>query len=217
MSLAVIFDMDGLMLDTEVVSRRVWREAAVALGIDLSEAVLDAMVGRPEAATRVMLAELCGEAVPALVARAQARYRDVLVAEGVRKKPGLDALLAWLVAHGVPRAVATSTARDLADYKLRQAGLLAIFDAVVCGDEVPHGKPAPDIFLAAAERLGRAPAECVVLEDSGPGVLAARAAGMTTILVPDGREPPSDIRQVASHVVASLTDVLPILMRGVRS
>jgi HAD superfamily hydrolase (TIGR01509 family) len=214
---AVILDMDGLMLDTEAISRRVWREAAVELGLAWTDEIAGRLVGRPEAATRALLEEHFEHRVPALLERAQARYRHVLETEGVPKKPGLDDLLAWLRREDIPRAVATSTARTLAEYKLAHAGIRSAFEVVVCGDEFARGKPAPDIFLHAAARLGCAPARCVVLEDSGPGIAAAAAAGMLPILVPDNAEPAPDVRALAGHVVASLDEAAVLLRRILRA
>jgi HAD superfamily hydrolase (TIGR01509 family) len=212
---AVIFDMDGLMLDTERIALRVWREAARDLGCPLDDVVAEQMVGRSTAANRLMLQAHLGDlSFDDLAALAEARYRAALASEGVPRKPGLIELLDMLHARGVPRAVATSTARQLARHKLDQAGVLGYFDVVVGGDEVVHGKPSPDIFLRAAERLGELPAGCAVLEDSGPGIHAANAAGMLPILVPDGgRLPAGETRALAAYVVASLFEAREILER----
>jgi HAD superfamily hydrolase (TIGR01509 family) len=212
---AVIFDMDGLMLDTERISLRVWQQAAGELGYVLDARVAEAMIGRSAPANRVLLEAHFGPSFSydALADLARARYLSVLAAEGVPRKPGLVELLEFLEARGVPRAVATSTARDLARHKLDRAGVGRYFDVVVGGDEVVDGKPAPDIFLLAADRLGQEPARCVVLEDSGPGIRAARSAGMVPILIPDGREPAADTRALSAFVVDSLRTAQPLLER----
>ena len=106
-----------------------------------------------------------------------------------------------------PRAI-------LARHKLEQAGVARYFDVIVGGNDVAHGKPAPDIFLRAAERLGKLASECVALEDSGPGIHAASGAGMITILIPDGgRMPSPDTRERASFVAESLVSAKPIVQR----
>jgi len=112
-----------------------------------------------------------------------------------------------LDAYGIPRAVATSTRRARAEVKLRQSALLPRFTALVGGDEVAHGKPAPDIYLEAARRLGVPARACLVLEDSDPGVRAALAAGMTPIMVPDLLPPSHDLLARGVIVDSSLTDV----------
>jgi len=213
---AVIFDMDGLMLDTERIALAVWRQAASDLGLTLDDEVAERMVGRTSATNRLMLQMTFGEtfSYDELAELADSRYRETLDRDGVPRKDGLIELLDFLQSRDIPRAVATSTARDLARHKLVQAGVGGYFDVVVGGNEVAHGKPAPDIFLRAAERLGKLPAECVVLEDSGPGIHAAAAAGMVTILVPDGgRVPLPETRARAAFVVDSLFAAQPIIER----
>jgi HAD superfamily hydrolase (TIGR01509 family) len=213
---SVIFDMDGLMLDTERIALRVWRQAANDLGVALDDAVAEQMVGRSRATNQLMLQAHFGDKLSFddLSALAEARYQAALETEGVPRKPGLIEILDMLRARGVPRAVATSTARKLALHKLDQAGVLGYFDVVVGGDDVEHGKPSPDIFLRAADRLGVRPAECVVLEDSGPGIHAASAAGMLPILVPDGgRLPSTDACALAAYVAESLPAAHRLLER----
>jgi HAD superfamily hydrolase (TIGR01509 family) len=213
---AVIFDMDGLMLDTERIALVVWRQAAADLGFTLDDEVAERMVGRTSATNRLMLQMHFGEAFSydELSTLADSRYRETLDRDGVPRKDGLIELLDFLESRHIARAVATSTARDLARHKLDQAGVAGYFDVVVGGNEVTHGKPAPDIFLRAAERLGKLPAECVVLEDSGPGIQAASTAGMVPILIPDrGRMPPPETRARAAFVVESLSAAQPIIER----
>jgi len=122
-------------------------------------------------------------------------------------KPGLHELVDWLERERVPRAVATSTRRSRACAKLERVALYSRFAALVGGDEIARGKPAPDIFLEAAARLGVPPADCLVLEDSAPGVAGAIAAGMSAIMVPDRAAPPSQIAGRAPTVMASLVEV----------
>jgi HAD superfamily hydrolase (TIGR01509 family) len=213
MPLAIILDMDGLMLDTEPISLRVWKEAAVALGVELGEHLWADMVGRSAAANTARLLDQFGADFPAdaLARSAGVRYRAYLETHGVPRKPGLAEFLSFLDARGLARAVATSTTTDLATRKLEQAGVLDYFDVVVGGDQVRRGKPDPDIFLLAATRLGYRPADCVVLEDSGPGVQAAAAAGMRPILIPDGRLPAPEVRCAAHAVVESLAEARTII------
>jgi HAD superfamily hydrolase (TIGR01509 family) len=207
MALAIILDMDGLLLDTEPISLRVWTQAARDLGYELTDAVGERMIGVGQAENKAMLLRHFGAACPVdeLAALAQAHYRVALESGGVPHKPGLTDFLGFLDERRIPRAVATSTATELASHKLRQAGVLHHFAIVVGGDQVSRGKPAPDIFLEAAARLGQRPRDCVVLEDSGPGIRAAVAAGMHAILIPDGREPAVETRAAANAVVESLS------------
>jgi HAD superfamily hydrolase (TIGR01509 family) len=131
---------------------------------------------------------------------------------GVPTKPGLESVLGWLEARAFPRAVATSSARATAHRLLQAAGVRQRFEIVVGGDEVTHGKPAPDLFLLAAERLGVAPSDCVVLEDSSAGIRAAHRAGMTPILVPDLQSPEDDVRALAYRICATLHEAETVLV-----
>lgn len=189
---AVIFDMDGLMLDTEPLAARAWADAAGRLGIDFDPAVTPRLVGRNFPDCRALIAAHHGNRYPVdALMHAWAEAYDAIVArEGIGQKDGLGELLAWLEREDIPKAVATSTRRARAEAKLAAAALLERFAALVGGDEVANGKPAPDIFVEAAARLGIAAADCVVLEDSEPGINAALAARMIPIMVPD-QAPPS--------------------------
>jgi HAD superfamily hydrolase (TIGR01509 family) len=215
MKLAVIFDMDGLMLDTEPISLVAWQAAASELGYELDIRTYDRLIGLGHTAACDLLRKHFGQDCPidALSESAMQRYRASLDAEGAPLKPGLDDLLHYLEAQRIPRAVATSTETELARDLLRLTGILDRVDLVVGGDEVESGKPAPDIFLRAATRLGHAPHACIVLEDSGPGIRAAAAAGMRSILVPDGRPPAADAAQLAYAVVESLIDAKRVIER----
>ncbi len=194
-------------------SLRAWREAATSLGYDLTDELCDRMVGRTAQANIEALARHFGAGFPgpALAEAAGLCYRRLLAAEGVPHKPGLLEFLRFLDARAVPRAVATSTATALAREKLDRAGVLPFLDVVVGGDRVSRGKPAPDIFLAAAGLLGFEPASCLVLEDSEPGIRAAAAAGMRGVLIPDGRPPGDDARRIAHVVVESLAGAQAVI------
>jgi HAD superfamily hydrolase (TIGR01509 family) len=206
---AVIFDMDGLMLDTERLAPQAWSDASAAMGIDFDMTLIPSMVGRNFRDCQALIVERHGADFPtAAMMQAWHRAYDAIVErEGIAIKAGLLELLDWLDAEGIPKAVATSTRRDRAEAKLAQTALLPRFATLVGGDEIAHGKPAPDIFLAAARRLGHAPASIVVLEDSEPGVRAALAAGMTPIMVPDQHLPSVELRALDPLVVATLHDV----------
>jgi HAD superfamily hydrolase (TIGR01509 family) len=113
--------------------------------------------------------------------------------EGIPHRPGLSVLLDHLVSLSIPLGVATSTAKEIALWKLEKAQIRDRFQAIACGDEVRHGKPAPDIFLLAAARLGKKPADCVGFEDSPAGLTGLHAAGIRSVFIPDLMEPPADI------------------------
>ncbi|MDH7489994.1 MAG: HAD family phosphatase [Anaerolineae bacterium] len=206
---AVIFDMDGLMLDSERMARDAWRRALADWGLALPDDVYFQLIGREAADTKAILARAYGPALPVeeAYARKQRYLEEGMLHGGIPTKPGLHALLDLLDARGIRKAVASSTHRPLVVQKLELTHLLERFEVVVCGDEVRNGKPAPDVFLLAAERLGVPARDCIVLEDSEPGIRAARAAGMTPILVPDLKPPSPEIAALTHRVLPSLDAV----------
>lgn len=206
---AVIFDMDGLMLDTEMLGQRAWEAVAATDRDGFDLALCREMIGRNHADCLTILELRYGSPDRASsLMRAWVERYDSISAEGaIAIKPGLIELLELLESHRVPKAVATSTRRQRAQAKLARADLLRRFDALVGGDEVARGKPAPDIFLAAAARLDVDPSACIVLEDSEPGVIAAFAAGMTPIMVPDLHPPSEALLTRTPTVFPSLIEV----------
>jgi HAD superfamily hydrolase (TIGR01509 family) len=201
--------MDGLMLDTEPLAARAWTDAAALIGVDFDPAVTPRLVGRNFVDCRALISAHHGDGYPVDdLERAWLDAYDAIVArEGIVLKTGLVELLAWLERENVPTAVATSTRRSRAQAKLVHVRLFDRFAALVGGDEIPRGKPAPDIYLEAAARLGTAPQACVALEDSEPGIHAALAAGMMPIMVPDRVPPSPALLACAPLVFASLVEV----------
>ena len=131
--------------------------------------------------------------------------------DGMPVKRGLPELLDYLKENRYQTAVASSSSRATVEDYLRRAGMEKTFSALVCGDMITRGKPEPDIFLKAAEELGAAPEDCLILEDSSNGIRAAHAAGMRVIMVPDLIEPTADLRAMTSKVCGSLHDIIPFL------
>lgn len=183
---AVLFDMDGLLIDSERLALASVEHAAAAIAWQIPGPVAHRLIGLGrDNGSRVLLTAL-GESFP--VARFwDAWYEDyrLRVAAGVPAKTGATHALEALLARNVRCAVATSTETELARHKLEKAGLLRYFDAVVGRDTVTHGKPAPDLYLHAADRLGTRATQCWAFEDSLPGLTAAVASGARTHWVPD--------------------------------
>jgi HAD superfamily hydrolase (TIGR01509 family) len=183
---ALIFDMDGLLVDSEPASEAALRQFLQAHGHELSLDTVTGALGRrlPEAIAVVAEVYALPGALDELVA-----VFDALRLEALRgaivAMPGASAVLDWAAANGIPCALATSSFRHQAEVALAEAGLAGRFDVEVTGDEVERGKPEPDLFLLAARRLGVAPEACVVFEDAPAGLEAAARAGMRRIWVPN--------------------------------
>ena len=209
----VIFDMDGLLLDTESIARDCWARAFTEGGHALTPDLFLAMVGRNKHGCRDLLSDALGPHFDfeQVYARCGVLYEEYVAVHGIELMPGALELLGDLPALGVPLAVATSTRNPTARQRLEQAGLLAFFQTVVAGNEVAHGKPAPDIYLEAVRRLGIDAARSFALEDSHAGVRAAHAAGLKVIMVPDLLPVTPEIAKLTHRVVRSLHDVRAVL------
>ncbi len=210
---AIIFDMDGLMFDSERVARDLWFDIARRHGYSIRNDVYLSILGTNIKATLGILQHALGADAPvaAMQEEKQLALEDAVRLRAVPLKPGLIELLDALEARGLRKAVGTSSPHALAQLKLGTYGLLKRFEHVVGGDQVSHAKPAPDIFLKVASNLDLPPSHCVVLEDSENGVRAAHAAGMRPIMIPDLVQPGPHIRALAWHVLESLHDVPRVL------
>jgi HAD superfamily hydrolase (TIGR01509 family) len=212
---AVIFDMDGLLLDTESVYRAAMVAAAVDMGYDFPDDFCQSMVGTAEAEIHLILQRRFGADFPiAGLFKACEIEMARRLEPGVPVKTGAAELIGELGARKLPMAVATSTVRRIAEHHLHRADLLKHFTAVCTREDVTRGKPHPDIFLAAAGKLGVRPERCVVLEDSYPGVRAAHASGAMAIMVPDMLPATDELRAMCVTVVRDLHEVRAMLQGG---
>jgi len=180
---AVIFDMDGVLIDSEPLYMEQEQRAYARYGVTLEPTELSKFVGTTQRYMGSVIKQdyALTEALEALMAQHQAQLLSRLAKEPLSAMPGVSALLTLLNNAGIPCAVASSSPRELVDIILRKTQLLTFFKTVVCGDDVMHSKPDPDIFLLAAKRLGIAPEQCLVIEDSHHGVTAAKAAAMRCV------------------------------------
>jgi HAD superfamily hydrolase (TIGR01509 family) len=212
---AVVFDLDNVIIDSE----ELWGEARGGVTRDHGgrwrDTAQQEMMGMSSTEWSHWLHDELGvqlepeEISRAVVERLELAYRDHL-----RLMPGAAAAVRRVGAEW-PLAVASSSNRVLIELALEMAGLTGCFDQLVSSEEVERGKPAPDVYLEAAARLGVDPGACAAVEDSTNGLLAARAAGMRVIAVPDERYPPSDeARSAADLQLRSLEELTPAAVRG---
>lgn len=210
---AVIFDMDGLMLDTEKLYVRFWCEAANQLGFPMKEH--HALSIRSMAAKYAIpkLKGYFGEAFDYAQVRSKRieLMNQYIEEHGIDKKEGIEELLKYLSEHGYKMAVATASDMERTEKYLTRAGLLSYFDKIVCAFMVESGKPAPDIYEKAAEELGEKPMQCIALEDSPNGILAAYRAGCIPIMVPDLDEPDEDTKEILFAKKENLLQVIDVL------
>lgn len=211
----VIFDMDGLMFDTENLAMQCWVESGKRLGVPVTESVILETLGRNILdSEKIMLGHyqhLEHYNFQTLKEGHEQLVSDWVHEKGTPHKPGLIDLLDHLENQKIRKAVVTSSFQDFGEMLLKGGGVLHRFDAIVYGDMVTHGKPAPDGFLKAAELLNAKPEACLVLEDSPAGVRAAGAAGIPVAFIPDLATPDEETIALATYFLRSLEEVLPLL------
>lgn len=211
----VIFDMDGTMFDTEPISARCWIEAGEKLGIPITKSMVYTFCGKTMPAIKGILEEAVEVEFDyeEVVRTRQEIYDNIIRTEGVPHKEGLVELLQYLKDEQIPAAVSTSTDQETAEMVIKKAGVYEYFTAFVYGDMVEKSKPAPDIFREAARRIGKDPKECLVVEDSPAGIMAGRAAGGYTILIPDVADVTEEVKEGITAQMNNLSEVAQWMKR----
>lgn len=213
----IIFDMDGLMFDTEKLLAKYWMQAAHEAGYPMQlEHVLgirslSAIYANPK------LQAIFGQNFNYEIIRARRRELTAqhLALHGIEKKPGLDALLQYLHEHDYKIAIATATDRERTENYLKQTGIDKYFQNFVCGDMVTKGKPDPEIYLTASRTLGLSPGACIALEDSPNGILSAYRAGCKPVMIPDLSEPDEELQTRLYACLPDLSHVINLLEKGI--
>jgi len=210
---AVIFDMDGLMFDTERLAYTGYQKASGEMGFPLSIDLFKQMCGLSFSNCQKVFEKWFNGRFDFLQAeKICATYvNSYLATQPVPLKKGLMELLIYLSDNSLPAAIATSTPRHSAFKLWESSGVYGYIQQTVCGDEVQKGKPDPEIFLTAARKLNKDPKECLILEDSYNGIRAAHAAGAAACMVPDMCEPIPEIAQLCSYICNDLLQVIDIL------
>ncbi len=211
---AAIFDMDGLMYDTEPLWYKAWTPALARFGLTFDDSVAVECRGTSGVYRDAVIARHYPGQDAHGIGTALDEEAAQIIARELTKKPGLDELLAWLSAQGVPCVVASSSSHEMIRGNLERTGVAGYFATEVSGQDVQKGKPEPDIFLAAAAAVGADPTRSMVLEDSFAGVRAGRAGGFVTVVVPDLTQPTDEIAGLCDAVCTSLLDVRDLLAAG---
>lgn len=211
---AVLFDMDGTVFDTEVIYRRCWFRAAKDVGFDEDiDLFLQRVSGLNHADMTALVYRVYGDDAPFEVLWGRwLECIDEEMACGILPlKTGAPDILFAFKERGIKIALVTSSGQKTVARYLQMSGLEGVFDTIVTGNQVTHGKPHPECFLTAAEELGISPTHCAVVEDSPNGIKAAHAAGMYTVMVPDLHPCTQELRPLLWHLCDTLTDLLPLV------
>lgn len=214
MTRAVLFDMDGTVFDTERIYRKCWFDAADAVGFPHMEELLSRIFGVSERDIGAYVYKTYGEDFPyekMLSIRAE-RIAQTIEREGVPLKPGVPAIFTQLREKGIVSALVTSAPAFRVQDFLGRSHLTDVFSAVITGERVKNSKPAPDIFLLAAEELGLSPSDCVVAEDSHNGVLAGYRAGMRVAMIPDLQTVTDEIKPYVTYLLPSLEELAGVIV-----
>lgn len=212
---AVIFDMDGVIFDSEALVLKTWKQVAGKYGIPDIEETCRECLGTNHEATKNIFKKHYGEDFPYDTYKKEMAelFHQQAAGGNLEKKPGIHELLEYLRSLKIKTGLASSTREEIVRKELSEGGLLSYFDEIVCGDMVKRSKPAPDIYLEACRRLLVKPEHCYGIEDSYNGIRALKSAGMHPLMVPDLAEPTEEMEMLSECILPSLHEVKEYLKK----
>lgn len=210
---AVIFDMDGVLIDTEKHYNAAWCQAATEAGFPFTREHALLLRSCEAKEGEKLMQGIFGPSFDYYAIRERRRelVRERLAQYGLEKKPGVEETLRFLREKGIKTAVATATALDITKSHLTTIGVCDLFDSIVSAKNVAHGKPEPDVYLYACEQIGERPQDCMAVEDSPNGIMAAYRAGLRTVMVPDLTQPDEELTKYLYACVNSLSDLCELV------
>ena len=210
---AVIFDMDGVLIDTEKHYNAAWCQAATEAGFPFTREHALLLRSCEAKEGEKLMQGIFGPSFDYYAIRERRRelVRERLAQYGLEKKPGVEETLRFLRAKGIKTAVATATALDITKSHLTTIGVCDLFDSIVSAKHVAHGKPEPDVYLYACEQIGERPQDCMAVEDSPNGIMAAYRAGLRPVMVPDLTQPDEELTKYLYACVNSLSDLCELV------
>lgn len=210
---AVIFDMDGVLIDTEKHYNAAWCQAATEAGFPFTREHALLLRSCEAKEGEKLMQGIFGPSFDYYAIRERRRelVRERLAQYGLEKKPGVEETLRFLRAKGIKTAVATATALDITKSHLTTIGVCDLFDSIVSAKNVAHGKPEPDVYLYACEQIGERPQDCMAVEDSPNGIMAAYRVGLRTVMVPDLTQPDEELTKYLYACVNSLSDLCELV------
>lgn len=209
----IVFDMDGVLFDTERLCKDSWLAVAKEDGLPDMEHIFPKCIGLNANDSRQVVLNAYGEdfAYEGFRQRASEWFWDYIGRNGLPMKPGVSGILMWLKKEGWRVGLASSTRRSTVLRCLERAGIIGYFSVIITGDMVEHSKPQPDIYLMACRKLGAEPGQAYAVEDSPNGIRAAHAAGMVPLMVPDMIAPDQEMERLSRRIFKDLGEVLEFL------
>ncbi len=213
---AVIFDMDGTILDTERIFVPAWQEAAHICGVkEFKEEHALMLRSLARKFAKEQMEEIFGEDFPLDEIRATRKklMDEYIEKHGINAKPGVKETIKNLKSKGYKIGIATAGSFERSKSYLTTAGIWECFDEdmIICATELENGKPYPDVYLYACEKLGEKPEDCIAVEDAPNGIIAAYRAGTKVIMIPDITQPDEELAKLLYMKLDCLTELTKIL------